>query len=686
MHTNRLAQEKSPYLLQHAHNPVDWYPWGEEAFAKAAGENKPVFLSIGYSTCHWCHVMERESFENEGIAQILNRYFVSIKVDREERPDVDRVYMLFVQASTGSGGWPMSVFLTPDKKPFFGGTYFPPDNRFGRPGFGAVLENLARAWNEDRARIEQSGEQVIAQLRQYADASSGSVEAGKEALESGFQAFRHMFDPRLGGFGGAPKFPRPSVHNFLVRYYAGTGNEEALEMVLLTLREVAKGGMNDQLGGGFHRYSVDERWFVPHFEKMLYDQAQLAISYLEAFQITRDGQYAAAARDIFSYVQRDLTHADGGFYSAEDADSAADPERPREKSEGAFYLWSKPEIDAILAPADAKIFCYRFGVEEHGNVSEDPHGEFRGRNILFQAHTLEQTAAHLGIRLEEVRAVLNTTSQKLMQVRASRPRPHLDDKILTGWNALMISAFAKGAQILNEPRYADAARAAASFIRRELFDPARGILLRRYREGAAIDGFLDDYAFLINALLDLYETTFDREDFLFAMQLAERAGALFEDREEGAFFSTPEEGESLVLRLKDDHDGAEPSGNSVLALALLRLARMTGREDFRQSADRTLKAFGSRLKSAGAGVPQMLAALAFALARPQEIVLAGPHNDPMLATIRRHFLPGTVILMAGEGSQPLPAVDGKATAYVCENHACKLPVTDPESLEQQLVQ
>src|SRR5579885_1455967 len=402
MHTNRLAHEKSPYLLQHAHNPVDWYPWSDEAFAKAAAENKPVFLSIGYSTCHWCHVMERESFENEDVARVLNQYFVPIKVDREERPDVDRVYMLYVQASTGSGGWPMSVFLTPDKKPFFGGTYFPPDNRYGRPGFRTILENLARAWKEDRARVENSGTQIVAQLRNYTEAATDRGEAGKEALDSGFNAFRRMFDPRLGGFGGAPKFPRPSVHNFLVRYYAGTGNQEALEMVLLTLREMAKGGMNDQLGGGFHRYSVDERWFVPHFEKMLYDQAQLAISYLEAFQITRDGQYASAARDIFTYVQRDLTHPEGGFFSAEDADSP-DPANPGEKREGAFYVWTQKEIEAALPSHEAKIFVYRFGVEDSGNVAEDPHGEFRGQNILYQARTIEETAAQFRMRPEEVR-------------------------------------------------------------------------------------------------------------------------------------------------------------------------------------------------------------------------------------------------------------------------------------------
>ncbi len=384
---NRLAHEKSPYLLQHANNPVDWYPWGEEAFEKARRENRPIFLSVGYSTCHWCHVMERESFENEEIAQVLNQNFVSIKVDREERPDVDRMYMLFVQASTGSGGWPMSVWLTPERKPFFGGTYFPPDNRYGRPGFRAVLERLSEAWRQDRSRVEASGDQVIEQLREYASLSPGTTTPGREVLDRAFQAFRRVFDPELGGFGRAPKFPRPSIHNFLVRYYAATKNEEALEMVLATLREMVKGGMNDQIGGGFHRYSVDERWFVPHFEKMLYDQAQLAVSYLEAFQITRDGQYAAAARDIFTYLLRDMTDPGGGFYSAEDADSASDPAHPHEKGEGAFYIWRKQEIEGAFEPGAAAMFCYRYGVEPNGNVEEDPQNEFRGANILYQAHS-----------------------------------------------------------------------------------------------------------------------------------------------------------------------------------------------------------------------------------------------------------------------------------------------------------
>src|SRR5579864_6464128 len=418
MHTNRLANEKSPYLLQHAHNPVDWFPWGPEAFEKARAEDKPIFLSIGYSTCHWCHVMERESFESDQIAALLNRDFVPIKVDREERPDVDRIYMTFVQATTGGGGWPMSVFLTPELKPFFGGTYFPPENRYGHLGFGSVLTQLASAWRTQRQQILDSAREIVEQLKKTVSVAAshrGAPAVDRAILESGFFAFRRSFDTRLGGFGGAPKFPRPSVHNFLVRYYARTKNQEALDMVLLTLREMAKGGMNDQVGGGFHRYSVDERWFVPHFEKMLYDQAQLAVSYLEAFQITQDLFYARAARSIFDYVLRDLTGPEGGFYSAEDADSVIDPANPKEKGEGAFYLWTAQELQQLLDERVFQIFAFRYGVQPNGNVRDDPHGEFTGKNILFVRHTLAETAQNFRLSEDAVKSKLEKASAILLE-------------------------------------------------------------------------------------------------------------------------------------------------------------------------------------------------------------------------------------------------------------------------------
>ncbi|MCS6953274.1 MAG: thioredoxin domain-containing protein [Bryobacterales bacterium] len=700
MPTNRLVHEKSPYLLQHAHNPVDWFPWGEEAFEKARREDKPIFLSVGYSTCHWCHVMERESFQNEEIAALLNRYFVPVKVDREERPDVDRIYMTFVQAVTGSGGWPMSVFLTPDLKPFFGGTYFPPDNRWGRPGFRYILERLAEAWISDRERVVHSGEQLLQELRRYVEIVPEPARLDASLLESGFFAFRRSFDSRYGGFGEAPKFPRPAALNFLLREYARTRNPEALEMTLATLEAMARGGIYDHLGGGFHRYSVDERWFVPHFEKMLYDQAQLAVSYLEAFQITGRPVLARVAREVLDYVLRDMTDPEGGFYSAEDADSVIDPSQPEVKGEGAFYVWRRDEIEAVLGRPAAEWFAYRYGVEEDGNVAHDPHGEFTGKNILYEARSIEETAHRFGRSAEAMAAALEQAKAALLAARNLRPRPHRDDKVLTSWNGLMISAFAVAARILGQTRYLEAARRAAEFVLTRMYDSRAGTLLRRYREGeAAIPAFLDDYAFFAQALLDLYEACFDVRYLEQALELTERMRELFEDRRHGAFFSTAEGDSSLVLRMKDDYDGAEPSGNSIAALNLLRLAAITDRADLRQSAERTLEAFASRMRLAPSGVPQMLVALGWLLATPRQVVIAGPRDDTrtqaLLRVVEQRFLPYKVVLLAGEESQPRlaqwqPAIaamrarQGKPTAYVCENFVCRAPVTEPDELARLL--
>jgi uncharacterized protein YyaL (SSP411 family) len=578
--------------------------------------------------------------------------------------------MMFVQAATGSGGRPMSVWLTPEGKPFFGGTYFPPDNRYGRPGFSALLQHLARAWKEDRQKIEQSGTQVISQLRDM----SGNVEeiAGdvKEGLDATFNYFRRTFDARLGGFGGAPKFPRPTVFNFLLRYGAAFNEEEAQPMVFKTLDEMSKGGMNDQLGGGFHRYSVDDHWFVPHFEKMLYDQAQLATSYLEAYQITREEPFAYVARDIFEYVLRDLTHPDGGFYSAEDADSAIDAAHPHEKAEGAFYVWSHDEIERTLGLDDAAIFEQRYGVKPNGNVDEDPHNEFRGKNILFQAKDPAPTD----------RDRIAASAAKLLGYRSARPRPHLDDKVLAGWNGLMIAAFAKGGQILDEPRYVDAARQAAAFVRKHLWKD--GTLLRRYRDGdSAIDAFLDDYGAMTGALVDLYETDFNVEHLKWAEELAAQAIAKFEDPE-GGFFSTREGQRDLVLRLKDDYDGAEPSGNSLMVTALLRLARHRNREDFRQAAERTLASFASKLRTAGPGLPQMLVAHMFATGKPMEIVIAGDPAPGVLQTIRRRFLPNAVVMRAEHA--PDASIYTSPGVYICENFACQMPAMNAEEVEKRL--
>jgi hypothetical protein len=706
MHTNRLIDEKSPYLLQHAHNPVDWYPWGQDAFEKARQDNKPIFLSIGYSTCHWCHVMERESFENEAIAALMNRHFVAIKVDREERPDVDRIYMAFVQATTGGGGWPMSVWLTPELKPFYGGTYFPPEQRYEHPGFPMVLERVAEAWQQDRDRIEESSREAIAQLtKQSAVVSAGPASAlrpDKDTLDTGFYVFRRSFDSRYAGFGEAPKFPRPVALNFLLRYYARTKSQEALDMVAATLREMAKGGMYDQLGGGFHRYSVDARWFVPHFEKMLYDQAQLAVSYLEAFQINGDASYSQIARGILDYVLRDMLDTDGGFYSAEDADSAIDRAHPEEKGEGAFYVWTQSEIEAVAGQPAAEWFCYRFGVEAAGNVRNDPHREFTGKNILYQAHSIKETARQFNQPEPEVQAAIQQAAHMLLEDRGARIRPHLDDKVLTAWNGLMISAFAKAGAVLGEPRYADAARRAADFIAGRMYDPTTGILLRRYRQGdAAIPGFLDDYAFFTQALLDQYETSFELRDLELAIRLTEKMVALFEDSEHGAFYSTAAGDPTLVMRIKEDYDGAEPSGNSIAVQNLLRLAQITDRQDFRASAARALEAFGSRMVSAPVGVPQMLVAYEFSISKPKQIVLVGDRDAAdthrLLAALHSRFVPNRIVLLVNRESRPalarhlpsiadMTAIGGQATAYVCEDYTCKLPTADVAAFSQLLLQ
>lgn len=695
MHTNRLIHEKSPYLLQHAHNPVDWYPWGDEAFEKARREKKPIFLSVGYSTCHWCHVMAHESFENDEIATILNAHFVAIKVDREERPDIDRVYMTYVQAVTGSGGWPMSVWLTPDLKPFVGGTYYPPEDRWGRPGFKNVLRRIEEAWATDRETLIASADNAIEQLRQ---ASAGSRDAGTEPeqalLDAGYRQIKAAYDPRHGGFGGAPKFPRPVTLNFLLRYHARTGARDALDMSLSTLRKMADGGMHDQLGGGFHRYSVDEFWHVPHFEKMLYDQAQLACAYLDAFQTTRDTFCADVARDILDYVLRDMTGKDGQFYSAEDADSPL-PDKPAEHAEGAFYVWKQQDIVAALGKAAAEVFAYHYGVEPKGNAPEgsDPHGEFQGENILIVRHTFEETARRFDLSPDASRESLAEARRKLLAVREQRPRPHLDDKTLTAWNGLMISAFARAAQILDEPRYLVAARKAAAFIAAQLTDRTTGSLLRRYRAGeTVIEAFADDYACLIQGLLDLYEASFDVNWLTWAIDLQKKQDALFWDEKDGGYFSASGNDPSVLLRVKEDYDGAEPSPNSVATLNLLRLAQMTDHAEFRDRAEALFAGVGRRLQSAPSAMPQMLVAFEFHLGKPMQIVIAGNPDAPdtrgMIRAVHERFIPNKILLVAdgGAGQKTLALhnafmagvtrIDGKATAYVCENYVCRLPATD----------
>jgi uncharacterized protein len=708
-HTNRLAQEKSPYLLQHAHNPVDWYPWGEEAFAKARRENKPIFLSVGYSTCHWCHVMAHESFENEDVAAVMNREFVNIKVDREERPDVDRVYMTFVQATTGGGGWPMSVWLTPGLKPFVGGTYFPPEERFGQPAFKTVLERIATAWKENHDKIVEQGGKIVEALRESQSATTAAGKIDATILDAAYRQLDRSYDSKEGGFGNAPKFPRPATLNFLTRFYArapkGESGKHALEMALFTLRKMAAGGMRDHIGGGFHRYSVDRYWHVPHFEKMLYDQAQLAVAYLDAFQITRDRQYESVARDILDYVGRDMTSKEGGFFSAEDADSpvAAGADRGHaETKEGAFYIWTKKEIDDALGDI-AEIFAFHYGVQPHGNAPEgsDPQDEFRGKNILIERHTIAETAKHFGKTEGEIRKLLAQGREKLFSIRARRPRPHLDDKIIAAWNGLMISAYARGAQVLDEPRYLEIATRAAKFLRTNLYEEKSKLLYRNYRGGRSdIEGFADDYAFMIQGLLDLYEASFDVEWLKFAVELQETQDRLFYEEKNGGYFSTSGEDKSVFLRMKDDNDGAEPAASSVAALNLLRLAQFCDDKQRSERARKTIDAFATTLSHFPSAMPQMLVALDAALSKPRQIVIAGkkdaPETKALLREVNGHFLPKTVLVLAdgaegqkylGEKNDAIRAmspINGKSAAYVCENFTCKAPVTDPAELAELL--
>ena len=709
-HANRLAREKSPYLLQHAHNPVDWYPWGEEAFARARKENKPIFLSVGYSTCHWCHVMAHESFEDEATAAIMNREFVNIKVDREERPDVDRVYMTFVQATTGGGGWPMSIWLTPDLKPFVGGTYFPPEDRYGQPGFKKVLERIAAAWKQEHEKITAQGDKIIEALREAQGAQSGAgAKIDSSVFEKAYEQLDRSFDPREGGFSIAPKFPRPVSLNFLTRFYARDTKSDlgqrALEMALITLRKMAAGGMHDHIGGGFHRYSVDRYWHVPHFEKMLYDQAQLASAYVDAFQITQDRQYAEVAGDILDYVARDMTSKDGGVFSAEDADSpvAADALGGHAKTaEGAFYVWTGKEIDDALGP-DAALFKFHYGVQPHGNAPEgsDPHDEFRGKNILIERHTIVETAQRFKKSEHEVRQSLARSREKLLAIRCKRPRPHLDDKIIAAWNGLIISAYARAAQVLDEPRYLEAATRAARFIRINLYDQKSKLLFRNYRGGRSdIEGFADDYAFVVQGLLDLYEAGFDIEWLKFAVELQETQDRLFFDDKNGGYFSTSGKDSNVPLRLKDDNDSAEPAASSVAALNLLRLAQFRNDKQKDERARKTIDAFGPTLSHFASAMPQMLVALDYSSSEHRQVVVAGKIDNQqtkaVLKEVHRHFIPNKILILAdgsegqkylGETNEAIRAMsplDGKPAAYVCENFTCKAPVTDPKALAELL--
>jgi uncharacterized protein YyaL (SSP411 family) len=715
---NRLAAERSPYLLQHADNPVDWYAWGDEAFARARREDKPIFLSIGYSTCHWCHVMAHESFEDPDVAAVLNAHFISIKVDREERPDLDRVYMMFVQAMTGAGGWPMSVWLTPDLQPFFGGTYFPPTERWGRPGFIQILEQLARAWKNERAAIVSSAAEAIGQLRRASGADEpapdrGSV-AGLNALATGIASFAETFDARHGGFGGAPKFPRPAELLFLLEASALTGDHHARDMALETLRAMAVGGVRDQIGGGFHRYSVDAEWRVPHFEKMLYDQAQLVLAYLEAGQASGEPFYATVAEDTLDYVQRDLTAPDGAFYSAEDADSlvsssdGGDDAGHGEKREGAFYVWTAGEVRRLVGDG-FDIVSRRFGIEPNGNALADPQGEFVGQNILYVAQAVDDIAARTGTSPDDVMRTLADARASLFEARSHRPRPHLDDKILAGWNGLMVAAFARAARVLvDSPRRDDwrrAAERAATWMKRELWQPEDARLLRRHRAGeAAIDAFCEDYAYVAWGAIELFQATGDAAWLDWALALTEAETTRFFDTRDGGWFSTTGKDASVLLRLKEDYDGAEPAAASVTVRNLLTLGHLTANGELVDRAKRTLERYGPELGRAVRVMPFMVANVALWHAAGTQVVIVGDRaaDDArvLVRVVARHFLPAGVVVpidtaASAEGTRQALAArlpwtsamamrDGRPTAYVCHDFACREPVTDAARLEEQL--
>ncbi len=704
---NRLQFEKSPYLLQHAHNPVDWYPWGDEAFERARREDLPIFLSIGYSTCHWCHVMERESFVDDQIARVMNERYVCIKVDREERPDVDRVYMAAVQTLTGAGGWPLSAWLTPTLEPYYAGTYFPPDSRWGRPGFRDVLLQLSDAWKNQRTQVEESAGRIVETLSANARGqapASGSLDRESVArrLRLAVAHLGRVFDPELGGFGSAPKFPRPAVFTMLLRYAVATGDAEARDMVLLTLRQLWAGGINDHLGGGFHRYSVDRQWRVPHFEKMLYDQAQLAVAFLEAARIETDELFSRAARAVLDYVERDLMSPGGGFYSAEDADSASDPEHPDDKREGAFYLWTPRELASLLGEADAELVSAHYGILETGNTLSDPHGDFGDGNVLYEARAIEDLAHERQLSVPEVRTRVAEARRRLFEARLGRPRPHLDDKVLTSWNGMMIAAFARAAVELDEPRYVTvAARAARFVLENNGWRTSDGgtRLRRRFRDGeSGFEGQLDDYANLGLGLLALFEATWDSDWLRSAVEVATAIEELFADGAGGALWDSPPGDASVLMRTQESYDGAEPSANALACQLFLKLSRLLDRPAWERLAASIVGRFSQVLDDQPSAAPLLLA-LADALADPPEhVVICAPQLEdaqPMLRAVRAApWKPHLTLVVLTDAERwvreqssflaALGSTDGQATAYHCRDLVCELPTADPRAVTESL--
>jgi hypothetical protein len=675
-HANRLAGEKSPYLLQHQHNPVDWHPWGQEAFERARRENKPIFLSIGYSTCHWCHVMERESFENQQTADFLNAHFVSIKVDREERPDVDKIYMTAVQAMSGQGGWPLNCFLTPDLKPFYGGTYFPPEDKYGHAGFGQVLGQIAKLWETRRGQVLDTARDFHQKLEGFTARQPNDLFLSPALLTNAATIFKREYDPENGGFGGAPKFPRPSQPAFLLRYALEASDPLAVKMVLHTCDRMAAGGIHDQIGGGFSRYSVDARWLVPHFEKMLYDNAQLASLYLDAFLAGGRPEHAATARDIIRYVLRDMTDPEGGFYSAEDADS--------EGREGKFYCWTKEELSGLLTTGEFNVAARYFGVTTQGNFADQSDPDpLPGQNVLSVADPQLSQGE---------RATLASAKRKMLKARNKRVRPHLDDKVLASWNGMMLGALARAYAVLGDETCRAAAEKNLAFLQDKLWDAPGKTLHHRWRQGGRDSvQLLTAYANLLSGTLDLYEATLEPGRLDFAATLAETMLAKFHDAKEGGFYDSAAETKDLILRVKEDYDGAEPSGNSTAVLALLRLGAITDRKDFKEAAEKTLRLFAARLQELPQAVPHLLMGLDFFLHEPIRVVVAGDPRQPetaaLLHAIHGVYQPNKVVLgnrgAVEEFAKQLPVKDAPMV-YLCTGTACQPPTRDAETIRRGL--
>jgi uncharacterized protein len=679
-HTNRLIHETSPYLLQHAHNPVDWYPWGDEAFAKAREENKPVLLSIGYSACHWCHVMERESFENEQIATLMNDLFVNIKVDREERPDLDEVYMNAVQMLTGRGGWPMTMFLTPDRQPFYGGTYFPPEDRHGLPGFPRILQGVAQAYRDKPEDVQKSVEQILSALKRMSHTHDHEHALAPDAIGKAAEQIAGAYDVENGGLGQAPKFPNPGVYELFLRHYHHAKSERFLDMVKHTITRMAQGGIYDHLGGGFHRYSVDEKWLVPHFEKMLYDNAQLVRTLALLYRATGNEFFRRVMEETIDYLIREMLHNEGGFYSTQDADS--------EGEEGKFFVWSRAEIRQILGEEDGEIFSRIYDVTESGN--------FEGKNILHPILTFAQAARLFKKSPDKIEMLIAQARQKLFTARETREKPFRDEKIITSWNGLMLSGLAEALKISAKPSFLAAANRTIELIFTKLF--SGGLLLHTYKDGKAKQlGFLDDYAFLAVGLLDFYEATLDRSALDRALELTEIMVREFWDSSEGGFFYTGNSHEQLVSRTKPVFDASVPSGNAKATELLLRLYHLTGREDFLDKGETVLRSYSHPMQSQPFGFAHMLCALDLYLRKPKDIVLVGKSEDSriteLLAVIHSLYLPNMTLQLVAP-DEPLDKVspmlagktqiDGSATAYVCHNYTCSAPVTRPEQLRSLL--